>query len=134
MTEEIREYAQRRIRESGIRMVHCPDFGYREDVDKFIEIASYLSMKGAKAKTRQKICMTNKEVSEAFTDIYNGFWMRHRDSLPALSDDAGWDAVVREAWELMEKHDSQLARDMVGNVMAIMDQRQRDKEREINGG
>lgn len=78
--------------------------------------------------------MTNRELSDVFTDIYNGFWMKHRDSLPEISDKDGWKAIVEEAEDLVRKHDCQLARDMVGDLLAIMDQRQRNKEREVTGG
>lgn len=73
--------------------------------------------------------MTNKEVSEIFTDIYNGFWMHHRDNLPDLHDEAGWDAIYAEAEYLTKKHDSQLARDMVANLIVVMDQRARREEK-----
>lgn len=69
--------------------------------------------------------MTNKEISELFTDIYNGFWMKYRDNLPVLHDESGWDAIYEEAEDLMQKHDSLLARNMVADLMAIMDQRAR---------
>lgn len=71
--------------------------------------------------------MTNKEISEIFTDIYNGFWMQHRDSLPALHDEVGWDAIYAEAERLTEKHGSQLARDMVADLIVIMDRRAREE-------
>lgn len=73
--------------------------------------------------------MTNKEISEIFTDIYNGFWMKHRDNLPELHDESGWDAIYEAAKGLMQKHDSLLARNMVADLMAIMDQRAREGER-----
>lgn len=129
MTDEVREYARKRIIESGIRIIHPPNFKCRGDVDLFIKMSSFLSMKGTEAVNRQEMCMTNKEVSAVFKDIYNGFWMKHRDNLPVLSDEAGWDAVVREAGELMDKHNCQLARNMMADLTSIMDQRQRSKER-----
>lgn len=73
--------------------------------------------------------MTNKEVSEVFTDIYNVFWMRHRDNLPTLHDEAGWDAIYAEAESLTERYDSPLARDMVADLIVIMDQRARKEDR-----
>ncbi len=78
--------------------------------------------------------MTNKELSDVFTDIYNGFWMKYRDNLPLLSDEAGWEKITEEARELMKKHDCQLARNMAADLLAIMDQRQRNKECETAGG
>lgn len=69
--------------------------------------------------------MTNKEVSAVFTDIYNGFWMKHRDNLPGLHDEVGWDAIFAEAEALTKKHDNLLARNMVADLMVIMDQRMR---------
>ncbi len=72
--------------------------------------------------------MTNKDVSAIFTDIYNGFWMKHRDNLPGVHDEAGWDSLLEEARELMGKHGCQLAQDMVANLVAIMDQRARQGE------
>lgn len=128
MPEEIMEYARKRIRENGIKLVHCPEFGCREDVDAFIRIASQMSRKGVEAKHGRTPTMTNKEVSAIFTDIYNGFWMKHRDNLPGLHDEAGWDSLHEEARGLMEKHGCQLAQDMVANLVVIMDQRQRSKE------
>lgn len=47
--------------------------------------------------------MTNKEVSSVFTDIYNGFWMKYRDSLPDISDNVGWEEIVNEGKQLMKK-------------------------------
>lgn len=78
--------------------------------------------------------MTNRELSDVFTDIYNGFWMKHRDSLPEISDSDGWNAIVKEAGALVRKHDCQLARDMTADLLAVTDQRQRNKERETTGG
>lgn len=69
--------------------------------------------------------MTNKQVSDVFVDIYNGFWMKHRDKLPELDDEAAWDAIVDEGRALMKKYDCQLATDMVSDLLGIMDQRQR---------
>lgn len=128
MPEEIMEYARKRIRENGIKMVHCPDFECREDADMFIRIAEHLSRKGVEARRRLDVVMTNKEVSGIFTDIYNGFWMKHRDNLPDLHDEARWDAIFAEAEALTKKHDNLLARNMVADLMVIMDQRVR-KER-----
>lgn len=71
--------------------------------------------------------MTNKEVSEVFTDTYNGFWMRHRDNLPDLHDEIGWDAIYAEAGELLQKYDCLLARNMMADLMVIMDQRARGR-------
>lgn len=73
--------------------------------------------------------MTNKEISEVFTDVYNKFWMKHRDDLPDLHDEPGWDAIYAEAKDLMQKHDSLLARNMVADLMAIMYQRVGEGER-----
>ena len=72
--------------------------------------------------------MTNQEVSAIFTDIYNGFWMKHRNQLPDLADSAGWDAIIREGHYIMKKYNCRLAMDLVSNLIAIMDQRAR-KER-----
>ena len=69
--------------------------------------------------------MTNQEVSAVFTDIYNGFWMKHRDNLPDISDNAGWEAIVNEGHQLMKKHDCCLAKDLVSDLIAIMDHRAR---------
>lgn len=74
--------------------------------------------------------MTNQEVSAIFTDIYNGFWMKHRDNLPLLKDKDEWDILVKEGKELMDKHDCQLASDMIADLLAVMDQRQREQESE----
>lgn len=71
--------------------------------------------------------MTNKEISEIFTDIYNGFWMKYRDNLPDLHDEPGWDAIYAEAKDLMQKHDSLLARNLVADLMVIMDRRAREE-------
>lgn len=71
--------------------------------------------------------MTNKEISGIFTDIYNGFWMKYRDNLPDLHDEPGWDAIYAEAERLTKKHGSQLARDMVADLIVIMDQRAREE-------
>lgn len=71
--------------------------------------------------------MTNKEVSAVFTDIYNGFWIKHRDHLPNLDDSAGWEAIHTEAVELMKKHGCPLATNMVADLISIMDQRMRGK-------
>lgn len=78
----------------------------------------------------EEICMTNKEISEVFTDVYNKFWMKRRDNLPGLHDESGWDSLHDEAKELMQKHDCQLAQDMVANLVVIMDQRARKEERD----
>lgn len=69
--------------------------------------------------------MTNKEVSSVFTDIYNGFWMKHRDSLPDISDSVGWEEIVNEGKQLMKKHNCFLARNLVSDLIAIMDFRAR---------
>lgn len=69
--------------------------------------------------------MTNKDVSAVFIDIYNGFWMNHRDHLPEVYDKSGWDAIHKEGQDLMKKHDCQLARDLVADLIVIMDQRAR---------
>lgn len=69
--------------------------------------------------------MTNKEVSSVFTDIYNGFWMKYRDSLPDISDNVGWEEIVNEGHRLMEKHDCLLARNLVSDLISIMDSRAR---------
>lgn len=44
MTDEVREYAEKRILESGIRKVpgHYPDFQSREHVDKWLEMSLYM--------------------------------------------------------------------------------------------
>lgn len=73
--------------------------------------------------------MSNKEVSAVFTDVYNGFWMKHRDNLPEPTDECGWDAIYSEGQQLMKKHDCQLATDLVADLMAIMDQRARKRVR-----
>lgn len=130
MPEGIMGYARKRIWENGIRVVHCPEFGCKEDVDAFIKVAGQMSGRGAEAKHRRAAAMTNKEVSAVFTDIYNGFWMKRRDNLPGLHDEAGWDSLHEDARELMEKHGCQLAQDMVANLVAIMDQRARKEERD----
>lgn len=132
MSEDIMDYARKRIRESGIRVVHCPEFAYREDVDAFIRIAGQMSRKGAEVRHSRAPGMMNGEVSAIFTDIYNGFWMRHRDNLPTLHDEAGWDAIYAEAERLTERYDSPLARDMVADLIVIMDQRARKEN--WNGG
>lgn len=129
MPEEIMEYARKRIRENGIKVVHCPEFGCRGDVDAFIRIAVQMSQKGVEAKRGRIPTMTNKEVSEIFKDIYNRFWMKHRDNLPGLHDEAGWDSLHEEARELMGRHGCQLARDMVADLVVVMDQRARKGER-----
>ena len=71
--------------------------------------------------------MTNQEVSAIFTDIYNGFCMKHRDSLPNLADCAGWDAIIHEGHYIMNKYNCHLATDLVSNLIAIMDQRAREE-------
>ena len=71
--------------------------------------------------------MTNKQISDIFTDIYNGFWIKHRDNLPDLQDDSGWDTLKAEANVLATKHDCQLAQDMAYGLLEIMDQRMRRK-------
>lgn len=69
--------------------------------------------------------MTNKDVSAVFVDIYNGFWVNHRDHLPEVNDESGWDLIYAEGQALMRKYDCQLARDLVADLIAIMDQRVR---------
>lgn len=73
--------------------------------------------------------MSDRDVSAIFTGIYNGFWMKHRNNLPDLSDEAGWDAICEEGMNLMKKYDCQLATDLVADLMAIMDQRARKRVR-----
>ncbi len=69
--------------------------------------------------------MTNKQVSDVCVDIYNGFWMKHRDKLPELDDIAGWDAIVDEGKALIKQHGCRLATDMVADFLELMDQRRR---------
>lgn len=74
--------------------------------------------------------MTNKQVSDIFVDVYNGFWMKYRDRLPEKDDTAGWDAIVEEGKALMKKHGCQLATDMVSDFLTIMDQRMRERDKD----
>lgn len=69
--------------------------------------------------------MDNKTVSEIFNTIYNGFWMKHRDTLPTLQDEDAWNALREEGNTLIKRYDCQLATDMVLNLLIIMDQRVR---------
>lgn len=50
--EELREYAEQRIRESGIRMVsgHYPVFKSKEEVELWFKMAKFLSEKGREKK------------------------------------------------------------------------------------
>ena len=47
MTDEVREYAERKIWESGIRMVpgHYPEFENKEQVDDWLYISEYMFIK-----------------------------------------------------------------------------------------
>lgn len=133
MTQEVKEYAEKRILESGIRMVsgHYPEFKSREHVDLWLKISKDVFRAKAlvemEPEDSMEMNLTNEEISAIFTDIYNGFWMQHRDHIPERSDEAGWDAIMEESKVLMEKYNCQLARDLVANLVVIMDQRMREK-------
>lgn len=57
MTDEVREYAERKIWESGVRMVsgHYPVFEDREQVDSWLDISAYMFMKAFGEDTMPEI-------------------------------------------------------------------------------
>lgn len=74
--------------------------------------------------------MDNKAISELFKDAYNVFWTKHRDAIPERHSDV-WDSIVAEGEELINKyHGCPLACDLVGALIAELDQRMRGSERD----
>ena len=51
MPQDVKEYAERKIHESGVRCVpgHYPVFKSKEDVDKWLEMTEFMRKKGAEA-------------------------------------------------------------------------------------
>lgn len=78
MTDEVRAYAQKRITEKGIRMVHCPDFGCREDVDMFVKMTAYLSKRGKETMGFWNMTKVPKEKYSALLVQLK----RNRDNVP----------------------------------------------------
>ena len=64
--------------------------------------------------------MSNEEISAAFHEIYNGFWLRYRNNKNSESD---FEQIVNEARKLLEKYPFKLAQDMVLNFLDELDRR-----------
>lgn len=47
--------------------------------------------------------MSNDEIKQLMVDIYNTFFLKWRNKVPA-PDNAEWDVITQEVHELMEKH------------------------------
>lgn len=76
--------------------------------------------------------MTNKQVSEMFGDIYNGFWLRYRDYVPADPQSPLWSQIVDEAGRLMRLHNCEMGHQMILGFLAELEDRSREKEGKIN--
>lgn len=71
--------------------------------------------------------MTNTEVQEAFTEVYNRFWLNYRDKpLPKHSDE--WERMQTWAVVLMKKYP--FMREVVAAMVEELDQRMRRREHE----
>ena len=70
----------------------------------------------------ESVDMTNREITAAFQDIYNGFWVRWRDRQCTEQD---FDRIYAEAVELMRKHPFRLAQDMIRDLLDELDRRHR---------
>ena len=70
----------------------------------------------------ESVDMTNREITAAFQDIYNGFWIRWRDRHCTEQD---FDQIYAEAVELMRKHPFRLAQDMIRDLLDELDRRHR---------
>lgn len=74
----------------------------------------------------ESVDMTNREITAAFQDIYNGFWIRWRDRRCTEQD---FDQIYAEAVELMRKHPFRLAQDMIRDLMDELDRRHKGGNR-----
>lgn len=71
--------------------------------------------------------MTNSQIADAFSDIYNGFWLKWRGR--ALGRHSlEWDRVYEDAVALILKYPGPLTKHMVLDLMDILEGRVREQE------
>lgn len=73
--------------------------------------------------------MTNEEIKQAFSDIYNTFWNAWKNS-PTNTDIHAdeWDACMHDAFPLLNKYalmgeDGKVFGELVGGLIGIMERR-----------
>lgn len=71
--------------------------------------------------------MTDKEVQEAFSEVYNKFWVNYRNKpIPKQSDE--WERCNTWAAVLMKKYP--FMAELVADMVTEIDQRLRKREKE----
>lgn len=73
--------------------------------------------------------MTNQEIKEIFNEVYNVFWIKWRDK-PLMPDMDIWDLVILDGAAIMDKHDSQLCRDMVTALVEELNSRSKERAKD----
>ena len=59
--------------------------------------------------------MTNRDISSIFNEVYNQFWMKWRDNVPARGS-IDWDILMGEAEIIKLRHGTHLVRKWEGPV------------------
>lgn len=81
--------------------------------------------------------MSNEEIAKVFQEVYNGFWLKHRNTALDRFDAEGWDRLLNEGVALVQKYDGHpLVNHMVFDLINELDTRMinREEKHERDGG
>lgn len=62
------------------------------------------------SNNRNYITMTHEQIKSAFNDMYNNFYLKHRNKDNHIRTDEEWEELLKEAKELQSKYNGTLAR------------------------
>lgn len=73
--------------------------------------------------------MSNEDISKAFQEVYNVFWLKHRNSNLQKDDEEGWNRLRDEGFAIIRKYgEHDLVKHMVIGLMNELDRRMRQGE------
>lgn len=83
-------------------------------------------------KKLEDYVMSNEEVAQIFTDIYNVWWKKWRNQPLTIHDsDEAWAQIVKEIGDLAEKyHHHKLVLDMLMGLLRELERRAKYEERQ----
>lgn len=73
--------------------------------------------------------MSNEEIAKAFHEVYNVFWLKHRNENLAIDNAEGWQRLLDEGMALIQKHNEcALVKHMVFDLMEELNRRARKSQ------